>query len=103
MCHSQAVPQLYLSNLSSDLHIYLVHLISLTDIKLHTAHWLAVQPTALTLSLELLFALKDTGNDCIDVLSTAGVFAWGDTVALPPTDEDSGLKPVVGAESRGAA
>jgi len=73
------------------------------DIKLHTAHWLAVQPTVLTLSLELLFALKDTGNDCNDVLSTAGMFTWGDKVALPPMGGVSGLKPVVGVESGGAA
>ena len=71
--------------------------------KLHTAHGLAVQPTVLTLSLELLFALKDTGNDCIDVLSTAGLFMWGDTVALPLMGEASGLKPLVGVESGGAA
>jgi len=53
--------------------------------------------------LEGLFALKDTGNDCNDVLSTAGVFTSGDTVALPPMSEESGLKPVTGAESGGAA
>ncbi len=70
---------------------------------LHTAHWPAFQPTVLTFSLEGLFALKDTGTDCNDVLSTAGVFTSGDTVALPPMSEDSGLKPVTGAESGGAA
>jgi len=53
--------------------------------------------------LEGLFALKDTGNDCIDVLSTAGLFMWGDTVALPLMGEASGLKPLVGVESGGAA
>ncbi|KAA6425345.1 MAG: hypothetical protein FRX49_04838 [Trebouxia sp. A1-2] len=35
--------------------------------------------------------------------SEAGVFTWGDTVALPPMGEASGLKPVVGTESGGAA